>query len=285
VGVAPPGGFRRLETGRVVLVARQDLLPALLDEGFLGRDGLERALERGEPLAQGRGKGVRLALGGLGMRLCLRPALHGGWLGPLLGDRFTGLGRPLRELRVTARLHQRGAPVPAPAFVWGRRDGPWHWRVAVSTLNEEATVDALSFLRQRPGRDRVRSAAIALGQAVRRFHDAGGQHADLHLGNLLLRREGAGTSGLVVDLDRARLSAPDGRRRMAELMRLLRSVRKWGLLPCVGSRGVSAFLAAYCQGDRALRRSLLARLPAERRWLRLHTPVRSALPGGSPSDC
>jgi hypothetical protein len=58
---------------------------------------------------------------------------------------------------------------------------------------------------------------------------------------------------------------------MAELMRLYRSLRKRRLLAAAGGvRGCAIFLSAYVGGDRALRRALLARLPAERRRLALH---------------
>ena len=46
------------------------------------------------------------------------------------------------------------------------------------------------------------STVVAL---VRRMHDAGIEHPDLNLGNLLLRGGPAGPESFVVDLDRVRL--------------------------------------------------------------------------------
>jgi tRNA A-37 threonylcarbamoyl transferase component Bud32 len=113
--------------------------------------------------------------------------------------------------------------------------------------------------------------ARAAGAAIRRFHDAGGSHADLNIKNLLLCDCGAGIEVIVIDLDRARADRPPSpARRMRELMRLVRSIHKRGVAEVVGMRGAAAALSAYCAGDRALRRALLAHLPRERRRLARH---------------
>ena len=53
-------------------------------------------------------------------------------------------------------------------------------------------------------------------------------------------------------------------------MRLYRSLLKRGFAPQLGAAGCRSFLDAYCNGDRTLRRALLAHLPRERARLRLH---------------
>jgi tRNA A-37 threonylcarbamoyl transferase component Bud32 len=114
-------------------------------------------------------------------------------------------------------------------------------------------------------------AAAASGAALRRFHDAGGRHADLHVKNLLLRETRAGAEVIVIDLDRGAAGTPAApARRARELGRLWRSLVKRGVAERVGWRGVAAFLAAYCAGDRALRDALARRLPAERRRAARH---------------
>ena len=76
---------------------------------------------------------------------------------------------------------------------------------------------------------------------------------------------------LVIDLDRARhtpgLSPGE---RMAQLMRLYRSLVKRELLDTVGPRGLAHFFAAYCDDDRPLRRALWRRVPGELRKVRVH---------------
>ncbi len=237
---------------------------------LLEPDGLERRLADGTA-ARGRGRAAVVSLPDDGRRLVLRPVLHGGLLGPLLGGALWGLGRPVAELLATARLRVAGAPVPEPVCVVGRRRlGPL-WNAAVGTLFEEHTEDALAFLAAAPAPAAVRAAATAAGTAVRAFHDAGGRHADLHVKNLLLRREGERFRALVIDLDRARCGPPpDPGRRLQELARLHRSLLKRGLAERVGARGCARFLAAYVAGDRVLRRALLAHAPRERRRLARH---------------
>lgn len=271
--------LRALRAGRVRLWVEASLTGPVLELGLLEPAGMERLLARcgGAP---GRGTTAVLELPGRAERLQLRALRRGGALARLRSDRLLRLTRPLEELRVTARLAAAGAPVARPALVVARRCGSG-WRAALGTLYEEATQDGVRFLRSRPGRARLLRGVAAAARALRRFHDAGGLHADLHAGNLLLREGAAGTEGILVDLDRARLGAPPGpRRRMAELMRLYRSLCKHALLESVGRGGCQRFLDVYTRGDRELRRSLLAHLPRERARLRLHALAWRRGPAG-----
>jgi hypothetical protein len=156
-------------------------------------------------------------------------------------------------------------PRPLLAIAW-RRGPVWHGAVATAWI--AGARNAADLLATNPDAEVVRPLAAAAGRAVRRFHDAGGRHPDLHVGNLLVGEREVH----VIDLDGARVGAPpDPAARMAELMRLYRSLRKRALLGAIGgARGGAAFLGAYTAGDRALRRALLARLPAERRRVAVH---------------
>lgn len=265
-----PEGFVREEQGPVVLVADAPLVTPLVRLGLLAPGGLARALATARG-PSGRGRVAVIALEGHSERLCLRPLHRGGWLAPLLPAALSSLGRPLSELYVTSRLRAAGAPVPRPVCVVGERRRRGGIVAAVGTVFEEGTVDALHFLEAEPAAADLLRAAAASGAAVRRFHDAGGRHADLHVKNLLLRDRGGGFEALVIDLDRARMREHvSPRARLAELMRLLRSLRKRHLLARVGPRGCARFFAAYVDGDRTLRRALLAGLGRERFWLALH---------------
>lgn len=260
--------FERFERRGARLVVDPAFADAAHALALLDPAALARHLDTGAG-ARGRAQTAAVALPD-GTRLHLRPLRHGGLLGPLWGDRLLGLRRPLRELRVTAALRARGAPVPRPLLVVGVRRGPF-WSAVLGTLHESGTRDGSALLGASPPPAALAAAIDAAASAVRRFHDAGGRHPDLHLGNLLLRERGAGSEALVIDLDRARVGAPpDARLRMRELMRLYRSVVKRGHAEQVGARGCARFLRAYCAGDRTLRRALLAQLPRERRRLARH---------------
>jgi 3-deoxy-D-manno-octulosonic acid kinase len=238
--------------------------------GLLEPGRLERWLASAPSAGEGRAATALLSLPGAGQRVVVRRLRHGGWLGPLLAERYLGAERAARELELTARLRARGAPVPEPVFALARRRGLCFVHV-LATLYEEGAADVLAFLASAPDPGRIVRAAAACGAALRRFHDAGGRHADLHAKNLLLRETRTGAEAIVIDLDRGGIgSAPAPARRARELGRLWRSLVKRGVAEQVGERGTAAFLSAYCAGERGLRDALARRLPRERRRLALH---------------
>jgi len=225
----------------------------------------------GVAASDGRAATAILALPDRPERIHLRPVRHGGLFGPLWRDTIWGFERPAAELRTTARLLAAGAPVPRPVLVAARRRRGLLWTAVVGTLHVEDARDGLAWLALRPEPAALLRGARAAGAAIRRFHDAGGSHADLHLKNLLFRDRDGETDVRVIDLDRARAGAPPApKRRMRELMRLVRALHKRGLIQQVGPRGFATALAAYCAGDRELRRALLSHLPRERRRIGRH---------------
>ena len=275
--------FRKLVRGGVVAYVDPLYAEALRALGILEPGGLDAVA--GEPVfrenRRSRGLSAPLDLPGHSERLHLRLFHHGGWLAGALGRQLFGLTRPLNELMVNAALEVAGAPVPRPIIAIGERTAGPFFRAAIGTLHVEQSQNGLEFLRSalrpplskdpRNGEGRTLSAAAAAGSAIRRFHDAGARHPDLHLGNLLLVGEEHQILARVIDLDRAEIGPPQrARGRMAELMRLQRSVIKSGLEEVVGARGCARFFDAYTDGDRALRRALLAHLPLERARLALH---------------
>jgi tRNA A-37 threonylcarbamoyl transferase component Bud32 len=266
---AEPNPLRELRDGDRALCVFPEFESAALALGLLEPGGLEQILARASG-PRGRTRTAVVSLPGRLERLHLRPVRHGGWLRALQRDRLLGLARPLAELRVHARLRAAGAPVPIPVLVAARRVRGFY-RAAVATIHEEDTHDGITLFASPLDAATRRYAASAAGSAVRALHDAGGRHADLHIGNLLFRGRGARIEALIVDLDRARVAAPPGAaERMAELMRLHRSLVKRGLLAEVGTRGCARFFASYTAGDRGLRGALLRRLPRERARLAMH---------------
>lgn len=221
--------------------------------------------------ANGRGSNSILDLPGTSTRLHVRPLIHGGALARLTGRRFLNLERPLAELRITAELARRGAPVPEPGFVLGRRRG-WFWQAAFGSVHIERTRDGIAFLESIPDFASLEQAARAAGAAVRRLHDLGCCHADLHIKNLLIRESAHSSDVIIVDLDRARLVAElTPKRRMLELMRLYRSLQKRRLHDALRPRIRAVFFSAYLSGDRELRDRLLAHQRFERLRTRAHS--------------
>ena len=277
--------FRKLASSGVVAYIDPLYEETLRGLGFFEPGGFERASALGSVdgvkasasatgRARSRGPSRVIDLPGHSVRLHVRLFHHGGWFGGALGGQLFGLTRPLSELKVNAALELAGAPVPRPIFAMGERTTGPFFRAAFGTLYVERSQNGEELLRaavHSDSRSRALDAASAAGAAVRRFHDAGARHPDLHLGNLLFSVDQRPNFALVIDLDRAKIGPPSGPRgRMAELMRLHRSVIKRGLVEVIGARGYARFLDAYTEGDRALRRALLAHLPVERMRLALH---------------
>jgi hypothetical protein len=271
--------FMRHATARGVVFIEPEFEAAVLALRPLEHSGLEEFLNQhsADPGPAGRTHTAIVELPNTSTRVHLRPVRHGGWLAGLLGSRQLGVARPLSELDVNHRLRAAHAPVPHPVFVLGYRRGGL-WETAFASVFVERSLNGEDFLRRPQTRRRIESAARAAGDAVRKLHEAGGRHADLNIRNLLFVEppdsSDSSSSELdarVIDLDRATLvSEVDSARRMRELMRLLRSLRKLGLLEVVGTRGIAAFFGAYLRGERELRSRLLASRSREELRIALH---------------
>lgn len=168
-----------------------------------------------------------------GPGLVVRQYLHGGSLGRIAGSLFLGTGRMRRELAVSAYAHGHQVPTSAPVAVRTEKVcGPLVTAYFISQRIPRAQ-DLLAFLTERGAEqalcvDRNRRLAAAIAAAVAAMHDAGIVHADLNLKNLLVRDAFDEPQVFIIDFDQAALT---GRlsldQRMANLVRLDRSVMKW----------------------------------------------------------
>lgn len=154
--------------------------------------------------------------------LVLRRYRRGGWAARVTHDRYLWLGeartRAWRELMLLHRLHAMGLPVPAPVAARYRRSGCTYRAELVTVRLPHSRSLAECWLAGEVGDEEWRAA----GRCLRRFHDAGVQHADLNAHNLMLGRQGA---VWVLDFDRGRLRRPGGWQDRV-LARLARSLDK-----------------------------------------------------------
>ena len=169
---------------------------------------------------------VALADGGDAL---IRSYQHGGWLRGVTRDWF--ISRPLRpfaELAVTAAARERGLATPEIlAALVAQGVGPWYrgWLVT----RELKGADTLwGVLRGGTPGEQMQVLLRRVGRTLRLMHEAGVEHADLNLRNILVVHQTPCPEVCIIDFDKARLyqgQVPAARARR-NLRRLLRSVNK-----------------------------------------------------------
>ena len=204
----PPAGYVRHRLGGHDVVAWDGVIEAveraLSEAPTLARWAAEHA-ER--EVSGGRGPAWRVDLGGI--PAAVRHFRRGGWMGPLLGDRyFDHPPRPFAELEVSEALRASGVPTARvlAAAVLPARPG---YRADIATAWITPGLDLAELLRPGLYPDEARAAAVeAAGETVGRAHAAGLDHPDLRPRNLFLRPlDPERWEAFILDLDRARLTA------------------------------------------------------------------------------
>ncbi len=222
--IAAPAGFVLERRGpALVLLARDIVGPALAA-------GLDRPWEhvRPRPAGPGTGRGPRAFVRTPGgPSLLVKQHRRGGLLARLNPDRYFAIGRFVRELVVGRAARAAGLPVgEALGLVLQRAAPGWRaWGLA-RAIDDGQDVARWATAELEPGRASLWRELLALAE---RIHNAGLEHRDLNLGNILVRRLAAEEREFfVVDLDRARWwSRPvPARRRSRVVARLARSWRK-----------------------------------------------------------
>jgi tRNA A-37 threonylcarbamoyl transferase component Bud32 len=197
----------------------------------------------------GRGE-VLLAKGKQG-GVAVRKYRHGGLLRRLTGDLFFFGSRPFREVAVTEEVKSAGVPtLEILAAITERKWGGWYRGYLITRYRPSAT-DLISYLDIEPEGERRRVIIEKAGEAVKKIHQAGIYHADLHLKNFLVEGERV----YLIDFDKSKVFPHlKASRKMKNLTRLDRSAEKLmrhGLpLTTVDKR---IFCRAYASGDREIR--------------------------------
>ncbi|MGH8135140.1 MAG: 3-deoxy-D-manno-octulosonic acid kinase [Steroidobacteraceae bacterium] len=210
--------FQRLEVDRGAILFDTERVD---DPGWELFDR-RRWQARGALKAHSGGRGSVHFIEDRGRHWALRRYLRGGVVARLVHERFLFLGedrtRSFLELRLLASLLQKALPVPAPVAA-GYRRGLCTY---VAELITERLVGAASLTEMLRAGRMNESRWAAIGRCLRRFHDAGVQHADLNASNIMLGQAG---EVWVLDFDRGRLREP-GVWRESVLGRLARSLAK-----------------------------------------------------------
>lgn len=214
-------------------------------ESALDRHGtLHRAASRSRDHIRMEGRGTVYAvpaprdeidavLGSRDPRWAIRHYRRGGWMAPLLGDRYLRIGapRPFREMSVSDEIRARRIPTPRVVAAAVYPSGLFYRADLVTTYVPDAL--ELAEVLFDPGRRGVsgsvdrRQALSEAGALIRKMARAGVLHPDLNAKNVLLEWTGGAPQGHLLDLDRCRVvegPRPDAARTMHD--RLRRSMRK-----------------------------------------------------------
>ncbi len=165
-------------------------------------------------------------------RLIVRHYSHGGLWGRLADDILCGHNRPLNELVNAEKATERGMDTAeVVALRFRNLLGPL-CRADIFTLEISGAEDLIVYLCNRTAVEICSQKRVLIrhiAQAVRRMHDAGVYHADLHLKNILVKRDGT-PKVYIIDLDKSKLCTDGGLtidQRMDNILRLGRSVEKF----------------------------------------------------------
>jgi 3-deoxy-D-manno-octulosonic acid kinase len=172
-----------------------------------------------------RGRGTTWFVRSGDSSFVLRHYRRGGLMARVSRDGYWWNGeaetRSFAEWYLTYHLHRAGLPVPVPIAARYRRRGLLY-RADLITQRIDDSESLAARLGQGP---LSLTQWIAIGRCLRRFHDAGVDHADLNAHNILLTSEQV----YLIDFDRGTL-----RRRGwwadNNLVRLYRSLEKLTLL-------------------------------------------------------
>ncbi|WP_187298814.1 3-deoxy-D-manno-octulosonic acid kinase [Marinobacter sp. F3R11] len=202
-----------------VSIAREDYGAAVTPEWF-DPDAWGAAAK---PVTSG-GRGGAWFVETEDMSAVLRKYLRGGFVARFSESNYLYLGekrvRSFAEFRLLLKMHDEGFPVPRPIAASYRKTAIACYQgvILIERLKNSApladSIGDLSLNRWR-----------ALGETLRRFHDAGICHADLNCFNILVRDEGF----YLIDFDKGEVKKKSTRAapwKAANLARLRRSLER-----------------------------------------------------------
>lgn len=253
-----PPGFSRREARGAALVLRDDVADALVAAGIAEPETLRA---RAVASYEGRGRPFGVEVSGAG-RVFVRQYLHGGALRRLTGELYRGESRFVGELRALTDAARAGVAVEEALGIVSRPAGAGMCRGWLVAREVPGASDVLRLLCGTPAPSSRRAVLAASGRAIRALHDAGFEHPDIHLKNLLVRPDGVVA---VLDLDGTRRHAELSReQRLAGLFRFDRYAAKQAAAGLPVSRTDRLrVLRAYAGNDwpeRDALRALAARL-------------------------
>ncbi len=213
-------------------------------------------------------------------RFVFRRSLRGGALGRLLGSNYVGnQTRMFHELALTAYASQLGIPTAEIVIASRESLAPFLYRGWVLTKEVRNSQNLHSYLatlsnNPTPEECKERRAVIStLAALIKKMHNLGIYHGDLHIGNILIQvSPGKRPCIHMIDFDKSSLIQPMAlSKRTANLMRLYRSIiKRPELFEKLTHSDMERFLCVYFEGNRKARRSSEPFFRKFLRVIRLH---------------
>ncbi len=229
---AIPPDFTQIERGEKTLILRRELADELLRLGVNDLWDWAKDPEKKVHYYQGRvpAAAVTLPIEG-GLRVVLRRYHHGGLWGKIQKDLYLFPFPPLREMAVCdyARTHQ--VPVAEILGVVQERVGKIFYRIDLITRHLPDGIDLGDYFKQnytvsswKEKREILKGTALL----IRRMHDKGIYHADLHLKNIFMSQQNGAKVFYLLDFDKAHIVAKiSPEMRLRNLLRLERYLAKY----------------------------------------------------------
>ena len=174
------------------------------------------------------GRGATYGIAFAGKRAVVRHARRGGAIAPLLGDRYFGQPRFVREVIMSARLLEDGVPTPAVLAGVAYDAGIGHRADVMTERVDGRDLAAIFYGDEEPPKGAPRTAILhAVGELVGKLYRAGFVHPDLQLRNILIAgADSTHPRAWLLDVDTVyRMAGPAAR--LKNLRRLYRSWDKW----------------------------------------------------------
>lgn len=261
-----PVGFELLRENGITMIVRPDAAEAV-------RCFLSRPLPA-QPAREysGRGRLYRIDRGEDKPAILVKQYLRGGLFRGILKDKFLSALRFFSELYLTGIAAKQSVPTLKIAALAIKPAGLFK-RAYLFTEELRGTSDLAEYCKARanatPAERRVVVNIVA--SEVRNMHNCGIFHADLHLKNILVKKDDPSRI-YIIDFDNGDyISDMPDERRLENLMRLDRSAEKLNLQsPVITLTDRLRFLKAYCGGRKETHGRFKELVRAQVKWRRLH---------------
>ena len=275
-----PPTYTLIKMGRTTIVCKDAYRTVLMEMGIGDPKRFSNGFSEPSERYQGRGAVRTMTIPGASReRMVIRHYRRGGKIQKFSADIYWGSSRPLLELNIGYQALEKGIPT-AEIVAACHSQVLWFFHRGDLVSKEIANgIDLIAYLKTLPvplTREKIlqkRAIIEAVGKAVRKMHDAGIVHGDLHLKNIILQlNESPEIKSYIIDFDKSKATATSGdHKRYQNLMRLNRSVERYRRQGFPITRtDVLRFLLAYSH-DPADSTCLLGELSRRYKWhMRYH---------------